>query len=309
VIRGVALLAAAAFAFLASPAVAHPTWGIAADASGQVWFSQLESVWRIDARGGLHLVRPAVEGRHVHELRLDASGNLTGEELSYDSDAQLYHSAIWEVTPSGASHYLLAPTTSPPVGYGIWSDRAGNRYQVQWNDNERRNLLVFRRAPDGRVTRLLGSAAQAAGYHPTVRYNSGGFAIAADGSAWFTDRASLYAIAPGGAVRRLATLCEEEAKGRCDHPANLRGIVLGLGGSLYVADAAGRRVLRREPGGRFQPLLASEAGWSPHGVALSAEALFVLEFTDHRDGARDQVRVRKMTRDGRMTVLAQIPAP
>jgi hypothetical protein len=307
--RGLSRLAAACFAFLGAAASAHPTWGIAADASGQVWFSQLESVWRIDARGGLHLIRPAVEGHHVHELRLDASGNLIGEELSYDPETQLYHSAVWEVTPSGAAHYLLAPTTSPPLGFGIWSDRAGNRYQVQWNDNQRRNLLVFRRAPDGRVTRLLGSAAEAAGYRPSVLYNSGGFAIAADGTAFFTDRASLYAIAPGGAVQRLATLCEEVAKRPCARPANLRGIALGLGGSLYLADAAGRRVLRREPGGRFQSLLASGAGWSPHGVALSADALFVLEFTDHRQGVPDQVRVRKLARDGRVTILAQMPAP
>src|SRR6476661_1128092 len=135
-------LAAASLALLAAAASAHPTWGIAADARGQVWFSQLESVWKIDTRGGLHLVRPAVEGRHVHELRLDAAGNLVGEELGYESDTQTYRSAIWEITPSGASHYLLAPTTTPPVGYGIWSDGAGNRYQVQWDDNERRNLLV-----------------------------------------------------------------------------------------------------------------------------------------------------------------------
>src|SRR4051812_45243272 len=155
-------IAAAFLALVASAASAHPTWGIAADASGQVWFSQLESVWRIDTRGGLHLVRPAVSGRHVPELRLDASGNLIGGELSNDPDTQLYNSGIWEIAPSGAQRDLLSPTTRPPPGFGIWSDRGGNRYQVQWNDNERRNLLVFRRAPDGKVTRLLGTAAEAA---------------------------------------------------------------------------------------------------------------------------------------------------
>jgi hypothetical protein len=307
--RALSLLAAILLTLVASAASAHPTWGIAADAWGQVWFSQLESVWKIDREGHLQLVRPAVSGRHVHELRLDPAGNLIGEEQSYDSGTQLYHAGIWEVTPAGAQHYLLAPATSPPLGFGIWSDRAGNRYQVQWNDNQRRNLLVFRRAADGRSTRLLGSDDQAAGYHPSVLYNSGGFAIAGDGTAYFTDRASLYAIDPAGGVRRLATLCEDAPKERCNRPANLRGLALGLGGSLYVADAAGRRVLRREADGRFRPLLASEAGWSPHGVALSADALFVLEYTDHRDGRPDLVRVRKLVRDGRVTTLAQIPAP
>src|SRR4051812_49716296 len=95
-------IAAAFLALVASAAAAHPPWGIAADASGQVWFSQLESVWKVDREGHLHLVRPAISGRHVHELRLDAAGNLLGEELSYDSGTQVYHAALWGVTPSGA---------------------------------------------------------------------------------------------------------------------------------------------------------------------------------------------------------------
>jgi hypothetical protein len=307
--RALSLLAAALFGLVASAASAHPPWGIAADASGQVWFSQLESVWKIDREGHLHLVRPAISGRHVHELGLDAAGNLVGEELSYDPDRQVYHAGIWEVTPSGAQLYLLPPSSSPPLGNGVWSDRAGNRTHVQWNDNDRRNLLVFRRAPDGRVARLIGSDAEATGYHPTVLYNASGFTLGADGTAYFTDRASLYAIAPGGGVRRLATLCEAPAKRPCARPANLRGVALGLGGALYVADAAGRRVLRREADGRFRPLLASGAGWSPHGVALSADALFVLEFTDHRAGAQDRLRVRKLTRDGRVATLATLSLP
>lgn len=307
--RGAALLAAACALLLAGGADAHPPWGIAADKSGQVWFSQLESVWSIDRQGHLHLVRSAVSGRHVHELRLDAGGNLIGEELSYDPDTQVYHAGIWEVTPSGAHHYLLPPSSNPPLGSGIWSDRAGNRYHVQWNDNDRRNLLVFRRAPDGRVTRLVGSESEAAGFHPTVLYNASGFTVAAKGIAYFSDRSRLYAIAPEGGVRGLATLCEEAANGRCARPADLRGVAAGLGGSLYLADAAGRRVLRREANGRFRPVLASGAGWSPHGVALSADALFVLEFSDYREGARGELRVRKLDREGRVATLARLPLP
>jgi hypothetical protein len=280
-------------------ASAHPTWAIAADPSGRIWFSDLEAVWRIDVDKSVHLVRPAVSGRHVHEIRLDGVGNLVGEELVYEPATQAYRAGIWAITPRGNQVWILAPTGAPPLGLGIWSDRSGNSFHVQWNNNDQARLLAFRRDSRGRVTRLLGSAADSRGFTPTVLYNASGFALAADGSGYFTDRASLYAYSAQRGATRIAAI----------RGAALRGIAIGAAGRLFLADASGRRVLRRNADGTFNTVMRAEPGWSPHGVALSADALFVLEFADYRRGAQGRLRIRKLDRQGTITPIASRPTP
>jgi len=67
-------------ALLVSSAEAHPATGIVIDHAGRIYFSDLETVWRIDNRGALSVFRSAVNGRHVHELTLDKEDNLYGAD-------------------------------------------------------------------------------------------------------------------------------------------------------------------------------------------------------------------------------------
>ena len=150
-----ALAAAFALAALANVAHAHPPWGIAADGRGVVYFSALETVWKIDESGRLSVFRPGVSGRHTHELTLDEGGNLYGEDLTYEPAGERWITAVWKATPSGEVSFLLAPTDSPPRGTSIWRDREGNTYSVQ-SDNPARELLLLKRGPGGQVSLLMG---------------------------------------------------------------------------------------------------------------------------------------------------------
>lgn len=47
---------------------AHPAWGIVIDRNNQIYFSDIETVWKIDAQGKLTVFRAGVSGRHVHEI-------------------------------------------------------------------------------------------------------------------------------------------------------------------------------------------------------------------------------------------------
>jgi hypothetical protein len=80
---------------------AHPAWGIVVDHNNQIYFSDLETIWKIDAQGKLTVFRPGVSGRHTHELALDESGNLYGDELTYEPATQRYISALWKMMPAG----------------------------------------------------------------------------------------------------------------------------------------------------------------------------------------------------------------
>src|SRR5215203_5776673 len=84
---------------------AHPAWGIAVDGRGQVYFSDLEKVWKLDAQGKLSLFRTGKD--HIHELNVDEAGNLFGAENAYDPATQRFFSAIWKITPERSFSYLL----------------------------------------------------------------------------------------------------------------------------------------------------------------------------------------------------------
>jgi hypothetical protein len=294
---------------LSSAAAAHPPTAIAADARGNVWFSDLEAVWRIRPDGRVEMVRRPVSGRHVHEIRLEPDGSLVGEEQIYDSASERFISALWRIDRQGRERWVLRPTANPPIGAGVWRDSGGARYLAQWDDNRHRTLLLFRRDSRGRVVRLLGPEQAQARFRQTILYNAGGFAFADGGGAWFTDRSALYGWTTRGGARRVVSLCAAAVRSRCTRRADLRGLASAPDGSLFIADAAGRRILRREAGGRLTRVLAAQAPWAPHGVARSASSLYSLEFTDAGSAGGVRVRVRRVDADGRIAVLAEKPVP
>ena len=57
---------------------AHPPTGIVVDKKGNIYFSDLETVWKLDVEGGLSEFRAGIRGRHVHELSIDDDDNIYG---------------------------------------------------------------------------------------------------------------------------------------------------------------------------------------------------------------------------------------
>jgi hypothetical protein len=105
-------------------AAAHPAWAIVVDDTNQIYVSDLEKIWKIDAAGEVSIFSE----RHTHEMRLDKGGNLLGEELHYEPSTRKYTSALWKITPKGELSYIQAPTETPPKGISIWTNRTGASY-------------------------------------------------------------------------------------------------------------------------------------------------------------------------------------
>lgn len=156
---------------LADNVSAHPAWGITIDQHNQIYFSDLETIWKIDAQGKLAVFRAGLSGRHTHELNIDEARNLSGAENSYESATQRFFSAIWKRTPAGDFSYLLAPTDNPPKGSSIWRDREGNMYHVAHYPE--RELLILRRTPNSTVSALVGSSTAVREYRQGVPYSVG----------------------------------------------------------------------------------------------------------------------------------------
>lgn len=303
-----ASLCTLAVALFAANARAHPASGIVVDAQGRIHFSDLETVWRLDAQGRLTVFRPGVSGRHVHELTIDAEGNVYGADVSYES--QKWISAVWRRTPEGRETYLVAPTDNPPRGLSIWRDAEGNNYFVEQNNHTKRETLLLKRSPRGDVSTLAGGAyGHADGKGAQARFASvGGMTFGGDGSIYLSDGATLRRVSTDGTVRTLATKLDEKfADDTSVGYGGLFGLTVDGGGTTYVADYGNRRVLKITPDGKVSRALRAESLWSPTGVVATHDGkVLVLEVRFMPVDIYTGPRVRELSADGSVRVLTVV---
>ena len=285
---------------------AHPPWGIVADRQGQVYFSDLETIWKIDARGRLSVFRAGVQGKHTHELAIDDGGNLFGEDLTYDPASQHNSVAMWRMTPAGDLSYVLAMTTSPPAGFSLWRDRAGNMYSVKQNQDSPREILVLKRTSDGRLVTLQGGTRPPPQERQPILYSVGGVAFGPDGTIYATDGKNILKITADGRVSTLARDISAEGPAAEASEGGAAGRVYGLAvdaqGNVFAADFNNRRVVKVAPDGKTTTLLQTESPWSPSGIAISNGELYLLEFGP----GPPRPRVQKLAADGKVTTLATV---
>jgi hypothetical protein len=294
-------------AFPAGRVSAHPAWGIVVDRDNQIYFSDLETIWRIDAQGKLTVFRAGVSGRHTHELSIDEAGNLYGAENSYEPSTQRFFSAVWKMTPAGGFSYLLAPTDDPPEGTSIWRDREGNMYHA--TNYPGHELLVLKRTPNGNVTALVGSSGVLREYRQGVPYSVGGMAFGADGALYLADGPNLRRVTTDGRMttmaRNLALENPAESPTQASPVTHLFGVVVDAQGNVFAADNGNRRVLKVTSGGTMSTVARAERPWSPTGIALKDGNLYILEF-GFTPPSTYTPRVRKLSSDGRITVVATV---
>lgn len=306
-------MAAAACAALAPDALAHPPWGIAADGQGRVYFSALETIWKIDERGRLTVFRAGVAGRHTHELRLGEDGNLYGEDLTYEPEGARWITAAWKMTPSGEFSYLLAPTDSPPRSTSIWRDREGNSYSVQ-GDNNTHELTLSKRSVTGELSVLRGSRASLERVRQVTLYNAAGTAFGPDGALYFTDGTDIFKAERDGTVKTLArnvsdTTTQSKPKAvHNDHEdhGGLLGLSVDAQGNAYAADIKNRRVMKVTTDGKASVVHTSDETWMPTGVACAGESVYVLEFGTTPSGTNTPPRVLKLKPGEQPTLIASV---
>ena len=301
--------------FSSSMAQAHPATGIVVDRRGNIYFSDLEAVWKLDANGKKTVFRAGLSGRHVHELSIDEDGNIYGGDVSYNPATKGWPSEIWKMTPDGKFTYLLEPTEHPPRGMSIWRDRAGNMYFVDQNNHTKTQTLLLRRQPDGKVITVAGSAyGHKDGRGEAAHFGSiGGMAFGPDGSLYLTDSTSVRRVSMEGTVNTLAK--DLNFRTRADRPTLfggssgiLAGLAVDANGNVYVADAGNRRLLKITSGGIVEVVYRADPPFFPNGVFTTvAGDVYVLEFGLVLPSTSSGPRVRKLS-SGKNEILAAVGA-
>lgn len=272
----------------ATPAAAHPPYGLVVDPEGNAYFSDLETVWRLSPEGRLSVFRPHVQGTHVHTLALTPDGAVAGDQSRYDPPTERYFSGLWSRTVTGAESSVVPLTERPPLGTGVWQDSAGNRYSSHWVSRDDRRVVLRRRRFDGSGEVLFDETGS--GPHPpqpTVE-SVGGMAFGSDRSVFFSNGGVLRRVSADG---RVATLYQGNDR------SSLRGLAVARDGTILAADMGAKTVLAVSPDGKVSTLYRETEAWSPTAVAVSGSRLLVLEANDDPYSS-DRVRVIDVT-DGR----------
>ncbi|HEV7799030.1 MAG TPA: hypothetical protein VGO73_12770 [Pyrinomonadaceae bacterium] len=302
------------FLFMSIHVVAHPANGIVLDHAGNIYFSDLETIWKIDTGGKLSVFRAGVSGRHVHELAIDGQDNIYGADLSYES--QKFISDIWKMTPDGKFQYLLEPTDKPPRALSIWRDREGNNYWIDQNNHTKTQTLLLRHTPDGKITTLAGGAyGHADGKGTAARFSSvGGVAFGPNGSFYLADGSFLRMVATDGTVTTLASGLDARTKedkpvSPADSYGNLAGVAVDSANNVYVADAGNRRLFKINREGKVEVVLRTDSPFFPNGVVAAPDGnIYVLEVGFTLPSTSSGPRVRKIAADGKSTILAIVGA-
>jgi hypothetical protein len=280
-------------------ALAHPGSGIVVDSEGQVFFADTGAgVWKIDLHGEL----ARVPGPALHWMTIDHAGKFNQKLLS-------------SVPRGGVSVAGTNPTLILSGDFPVTIGSDGAFYFPEAGRDERVRIMrltdsgksdVFAPLPASTETDPDGKPVKAQWIH--------GLAAGPDRSLYYTEQRNVRRIAPDGTVALVAgditvpgcvrpPVAKEERLG----PA-LRGLAVASDGIIYVAASACSAILKIAKDGNVSVVLRSSDAWSPTGVAIFREDLFVLEYLHIETTRREDwlPRVRKIARDGTVTVLATI---
>jgi sugar lactone lactonase YvrE len=296
------LLIVALFTLFAGRVSAHPSSGIVVDENGNVFVADINTgLWKIDTEGKLtHIHKEA-----GHWLALDSEGSFARVDFT-KSD----HWPRWfkRRTPAGEKPALITDGGSPLLVH-----RDGKLYYV--SNGEKRipgGLELTELSPDGKLKPYapeLGKISEKLG-------GIKGLAAGPDGSMYVTFPKAVYKITSDGKFTAVAEsvqvadgdkdIFEGTPK---DELPNLRGLAVDARGTVYAAATGCRRVMKITADGKVQEFLKAERPWSPTGIAVQGDAIYVLEYPNQLDEKREEwvPRVRKVDRDGKATTLVTFP--
>ncbi len=288
--------------------LAHPGSGIVVDRDGNVFVSDINrGLLKFSPDGKVSVVLREAG----HWLAVDTEKKFEGMDFQ-KSD----HWPRWfkHRKPPGSDLALISDGGSPLVIH-----RDGNLYYVCGDEQMiPAGLQIGRLSPDGKLALVA----------PTLKARARelgglkGLATAPDDSLYATTPGAVLKVNPAGTFKIVK---QSIVAPDCDRyllenpPAEyerfvkggalfLNGITVSSSSDIYLAATGCRCVLKLDQQGRVSTVLKAESPWSPTGVALRGEDLYVAEWTNAHSEQHDyRPRVRKIGRDGKVTTIGTFP--
>lgn len=223
-----------------------------------------------------------------HWLALDIKGSFARAELKL----------VERITPLGIAPALIVADGGAPISM----NKDGNLY-YGLDVSSGIAVGMTRISPDGAQQPFapeLGKTIEKLGIT--------GIASGPDGTLYVACPTRIIKVKTDGT---FAALVDSVTVKNCDGDAPtvfLRGLDVDARDNVYAAACGCRCVVKVTPQARITTVLKAERPWSPTGVAVHGEDVYVLEHTNANGALKEGwlPRVRKLGRDGKVTTLATI---
>lgn len=276
---------------VAGTAIAHPGSGIALDRAGSVYFVDSGSgLWKIDTAGRVS----KLHGPAYHWMALDPANGLAKTRLPRERST--------DMVAAGAN-----PTALLASDYPIVVGHDGNLYYPLYEADK--PLRLMKMTPAGVATLVGEIPASKSG---PLRWING-LAVGPDGMLYYTEDDTVWRMTSKGQASVVATVSVPSGAtltpGHTDAMGPmLRGLAIDSKGVIYAAAAADGRVVKITRDGKIETVLQTQSPWAPTAVATHGADVYVLEYQHTPGDDRRQwlPRVRKVTPDGKSTIIATI---
>ena len=241
----------------AASTFAHPPVGIVCDSKGNIFYSDLTHVWKIEPSGRKTIAVPNV---HTHELYIDRNDNLYGQQSVYSGEGtnKWYH-AIWRLSNSKLDTIVPMREGFYIENYSFSRDSAGNMYWIRHLPGK----WSFMKTTPQRLTSTItdGDFEKVQWIHP------------ANGKLFYVRLGSIYSLDHSGTTRLVAA----KLGGDNGHHS-VFGLWSDNAGNLYVANTAKRVIQKISQDNVISVVHTSGEGWSPTGGTFDNKGiLWVLE--------------------------------
>ncbi len=271
---------------ISSAAGAHPGVGIVMDSKGNVFYTDLKQVWKIDVQGRKSIV---VRNVHTHELYLDEADNLYGEHLWYNGERfNTWGHYVWRYSAEGAFEKIIPDTEGFLSNYSFVRDHHGNMY---WADRQTDCQHLVKKDHNHTITKTDKPC------FGNIRWMTS----TSNGTVYLIDLYDLKKVDPLGRVTTVASLLQEirfPQSMTTPDPHYVMGLSVDSNENVYVAVYGARKVKKITGAGRIFTVAETSMSWSPTGVLSAPNGdLWILECSP-----TNAVRVERITTDSRRII-------
>jgi len=265
---------------------AHPGIGIVMDSKGNVFYTDLNHVWKISTKGELSI---AVRNVHTHELYMDEEDNLYGEHEWYEGEVtDKWGNYVWRLCNDGVFEKTIQDVEGFLDNNTLVRDLENSTYWVEKTDDHE---MLKKQTLSGQNCFVTDH------YFEDIRWM---YFSKHDNNLYVVDHLTIKKVTPHGDVT-VITDSLKDAKFSFSGVAD-RHYIFGIWSdekkNLYVAVYGAGHVKKISPDGKMTTIFESNTFWSPNGGLKAPDGThWIMEFSK-----RNRTRVRKITIDGKHTL-------